>query len=535
MGTRDSQYMDEIADGVSEGGLVVDGEWTVTDANAAAATLLDASREQLEGADVREAIPRSVKATFHHHFEGEGVTPESVAFEEYFPQQERWFAVRTEHRESEGLLVFIRDVTEMQEYERELESREEQLKTLSRINGIIHEIIEALVGATTREGIERTVCERIAENDLYEFAWIGERDASGDRLRKRTVAGEEGAVVERIVEGSADESSAPERASVETSTAQVVEQLANDARVPEGVQREAFALGLQSGLAVPLVYGQTVYGVLGVYAAREDAFSDRERTGFETLGETIGLAINAARQRNLLLSDTVIELSFRLGGESTPFVVASSRLECTATVEGTVPLDEDTLLCYVLVEDGDPEEFRRLATDSAADVAGRVIDEHDTGGLLEIPVTGSSVLSTLSALGGTVREASFEDGSGRLVAEFPPDQDVRAAVEQITAAAPGTELVSRHERERSVETAQDFRSSLDERLTEKQRRAIRTAYLADYFQSPRGSTAEDVAASLGVTPPTLHYHLRAAQRKLLDSFFGDEADPPRPRDRVTDG
>jgi predicted DNA binding protein len=48
---------------------------------------------------------------------------------------------------------------------------------------------------------------------------------------------------------------------------------------------------------------------------------------------------------------------------------------------------------------------------------------------------------------------------------------------------------------------------------------LRTAYLADYFEAPRGSTAEQVAASLDITGSTLLHHLRAGERKLLDVYL----------------
>ena len=40
--------------------------------------------------------------------------------------------------------------------------------------------------------------------------------------------------------------------------------------------------------------------------------------------------------------------------------------------------------------------------------------------------------------------------------------------------------------------------------------------------------AEEGAASLDITAPTLLYHLRASQRKLLEAFYEerDGADPP---------
>jgi len=51
---------------------------------------------------------------------------------------------------------------------------------------------------------------------------------------------------------------------------------------------------------------------------------------------------------------------------------------------------------------------------------------------------------------------------------------------------------------------------------------LRVAHLADYFESPRGSTSEEVAEALDISGPTVLYHLRNAQRELLDAFFDGE-------------
>ncbi|MFB6179449.1 MAG: helix-turn-helix domain-containing protein [Halorientalis sp.] len=42
-----------------------------------------------------------------------------------------------------------------------------------------------------------------------------------------------------------------------------------------------------------------------------------------------------------------------------------------------------------------------------------------------------------------------------------------------------------------------------------------------YFDWPRDSTAEDIADSLDISSPTLHQHLRHAQRKLLAAYLDD--------------
>lgn len=52
--------------------------------------------------------------------------------------------------------------------------------------------------------------------------------------------------------------------------------------------------------------------------------------------------------------------------------------------------------------------------------------------------------------------------------------------------------------------------------------ALRLAYYGGYLDWPRGSTGEEVAEAMGVSPPTLHQRLRKAQRALLDEFFAED-------------
>lgn len=77
----------------------------------------------------------------------------------------------------------------LQERERDLEQQNEALERLDQINAIIREIDQALVQAETREEIERAVCDRLAADDRFVFAWIGEPER--DRLVVRESVGAE--------------------------------------------------------------------------------------------------------------------------------------------------------------------------------------------------------------------------------------------------------------------------------------------------------------------------------------------------------
>ena len=524
--------MNDALDHVTDGVLVVDADLHVTRANAVAATHFGRDASELTGVDVRDVFPQSVDSTFH-----ESVADDSEAaaidFEDYFPDLEAWFAVRTVPVDG-GMAVVFHDVTSRKGLERSIDDREAELDRLTRINATIQEIIRELIGATTREEIERTVCERLAASELYAFTWVGERDPTTDRLTHRRAAGESEGVVELLVDGSAtsDGPESLEHAVVRTGETRLVRQLVEDESVPDPIRRVAFARGLQSAIAVPVRYGTTTYGVLGVYAARPNAFTERERESLETLGVATGFVINAARQRNLLLSDTVVELTFRLTDPDDALVAASSRLACSLAVKGSVPLAEGALRCFVSVEGALPGAVREAVTELTGFADARVVhetgaNEATDGGLLELSITDASPLLTLVERGATVRTATFTEGVGRVVVEFAPDEDVRAVVEAVGDRFSGSDLLAKRERERSVETAQEFRSSLHERLTDRQQTALRVAYHGGYFQSPRDSTAEELAEGLGISSPTLHYHLRAAQWKLVDAFLTD--DPGRSR------
>jgi len=66
--------------------------------------------------------------------------------------------------------------SQLREQDRTLQQQNEQLTALNRTNETIREIDQALVQAETREEIDRTVCELLAADDRFKFAWIGTVD-----------------------------------------------------------------------------------------------------------------------------------------------------------------------------------------------------------------------------------------------------------------------------------------------------------------------------------------------------------------------
>jgi predicted DNA binding protein len=62
-----------------------------------------------------------------------------------------------------------------------------------------------------------------------------------------------------------------------------------------------------------------------------------------------------------------------------------------------------------------------------------------------------------------------------------------------------------------------------QRLTDRQREVLHTAYEMGYFEYPGEANASEVAEELGIAPSTFAEHLSAAQSKMFDELLPVEA------------
>jgi PAS domain S-box-containing protein len=409
-------------------------------------------------------------------------------------------------------------------HERKVAASRDELRTLVRINAVVQEVIGALVTAASRDEIEETVCERLQESALYQSAWIGEPDPSGEGIVPRVGVGVSDRFLDQVPEMDASrEWDGPASRALATGDIQVIGNLVEAEDVPEPVRAEGLARGVRSVVSVPLSHGDTVYGFLTVGATRPDAFSEREQSAFEVLGEVIGFAINAVQSKQLLLSDATTELEFRTSDDDSVVVRASAAASCRLTLDGMVPVGDGTLLCYASVSGADPSAVVSAVQDADGVEDARAVSEGSDRSVVELAVSGESVMHALTQRGAHVQSMEAEDGQATLTVAVAPGVDVRSLVKHVQSTFPDLRLVAKQEMERSRRDTPVLRRALDDRLTERQRAALRAAYHGGYFDWPRGSTAEDLADAMGISSPTFHQHLRAAQRKLLSVFLDVEA------------
>lgn len=407
------------------------------------------------------------------------------------------------------------DITDLRKRREAVERQRDELATLNRVNMLIQDLIHALGGAATRDEIVETVCDRIVESDLYELAWIGERSGASDRLVPKTVAGDDDGILDDIVLEDGNERGPGETALV-TGAVQTIQDCSDETEVQFGRWRiAAHEQGFESVAAVPLVQGDIVHGVLCVYADQPGAFSARVVESLAVLGEMVGYTLTAVQNRKLLAHDTVVELTFESQNSDLPLISVANEHDCRLESVGSVDIGSNHLL-YLSVRGASPDTVSESVRPHSEIIDSRVVRQDVDGGVVEMQVA-ETAQSLLLDVGARLRTMVVADGTLSITVEAPPDADTRAIQETLTSCTPDLTLTTKRERER--ERAAAAETDPRDCLTDRQQEVLRTAFLAGYYAWPRDTNAEQLAETLDIASPTLHQHLRRAERNLLDSIF----------------
>lgn len=228
-------------------------------------------------------------------------------------------------------------------------------------------------------------------------------------------------------------------------------------------------------------------------------------------------------------SDSAVELEFGVRDRDTFFVDLSAREGCRVELEHMTRRSDGRLLDFFTVSGGTPEGVVELATEDADVEEARLLGEGIDGDLYEFVVSGSCIATTLADAGAVARTVTADDGAGRVVADVPPHVDVRSVVQTVRDSHTRTELVAQRSGDRGVPVRSPVgvQVALGDRLTDRQREALRTAHRSGYFDWPREGTAEECAERMGVSQPTFSQHLRAAEAKVFETFFDGPAGDDR--------
>lgn len=418
------------------------------------------------------------------------------------------------------LLWTVRHALERNRLERNEVRRREQLEVLNDLNGIAQDIIHIVITASTREEIEREICERLAASDAYRFAWIGEIPRGTHQVEPHAAAGIGDAYLESIsiTIDDTETGQGPTGTAIRTHEVQVAQDIRTDPDY-EPWREQAEQYGYRASIAIPITYKGILYGVLNVYSGSKNAFSEPEQEVFTRLGESIGHAISAIDRKAALVSDVVLELEFQVTGLFEELIEFTSAYSGKVRIENVIRFG-DTVYGYGTASNLSESAFREVVarTDSVDDYCQLPTNSDGSEFKFELALTAVRPLVNAAMVhSGRVRSMTITGGGLRIGMEFPRGNDTREMVGLVQAHVSDATLVSKRTRQRSG--VHGVAESMLETLTEKQHEAIEKAYLAGYFNWPRTSNAGEMAERLGVSSATFTQHLRIAERKVFERIF----------------
>jgi len=528
VGWYDALRIEDVLDTAPIGIVLLDGDGGITRANSRAGELLGLSSREMDQKEydhpdwdiwdeAGDPIPREdhpvtrVRRT--------GATIKGFTHGITLPDgSERWLSsnvapITSADGSSERIIVALEDVTGSKRLEQLIE-------TLQPVN-------EVLNSATSAEEVEQAVCELLTETREYQYARInghtpGTAVPDSDLQERPKCVAATGSVTRPI---QSQTELTPADVAVETGEVQVVTKRRSESQFDRW-RAHTLEQGFQGGAIVPLEHRGRVYGLLTLYTGRGEAFGAREQTLLKTFGERIGQVLHALATERILHANKVVELTFESTDSASFFVSASERLGCTIEIMDTIPASDEMLVHYASVQDASLDALVSVAEDAGCAGQLRQIrrSEDPPGGEVEIGLRRRSLAQILITEGAAITTDTVTDGRAEVVCELPLGNDIGSLVRRIQDSFPETTLVSK--REYTPAARSDARAAsrvlgdiFEDELTDRQQQVLRAAMYGGYFESPRRSTATEIAEAFSLTQSTFSYHLRNAQQALFERLF----------------
>lgn len=408
------------------------------------------------------------------------------------------------------------DITDQKERQRQLTRQRQRIDTLNQLNGVVREITHAVIESSTRDDIETFVCDRLAATDAYRFAWVGSIDREDDRVRLRTSAGVGGSVTDLSVRFADTQASlGPTGQAARTGDIHVAQHLRQPAD-DEPWREYALEQGARSMAAIPIEYEDAIFGILTIGSARPSGFDPDESDVIVRLGEVLGHAITTIQRRRALVSEEVVELRLRIHDLFEGLGV-STLSDDGIVFDRTVLAGEETVLSYGTGIESDVATLESLVAQIPHFESVRHVDDGTGEIRFELSFSPPSAIAVIASYGGRIDSVRLQDADFDIVVHVSTGTDIRTLVEAVRDAYPDARVVAQRRRTRTNRGLDDTGQLAG--LTERQLAVIEAAFYAGFFESPRASTGEELAESLGISPSTFHQHVRVGERKLVRALF----------------
>ena len=405
----------------------------------------------------------------------------------------------------------------LRERDRALQRQNDQLEQLNRLNTIIRETTAAVIQSTSRGEIERRVCERIAAGTEYSFAWIGGRDGSTGRLDLRQWAEMDPEYAEYL--GSSDSTTPLSEMvdiAVRDGTVQVAQQiLEQPAWKPH--RSDVLTQAYRSVAVVPIVVQDHVESVLVIHGTAPELFDEREQAVLGELGDAIGYAVANLNDGETLDSGAYTEIELLIADERLFSNQLAAALGSDIELAGAIATESGTIRAFVRFPQRPAEVVDRALAELTFVVDSQQLTGTEETALYQLTLETPRLVRSLRANGVRLRSLSVTNEQTTVTAVL--SGTVRPVVETVQAEYPQTELQARRDGIEPADTQSTFRDRLLDDLTEKQFDALQTALYGGFYEWPRTSTREELAATRDIASSTFSHHLRAAERKILSAVL----------------
>ena len=434
------------------------------------------------------------------------------------PVEQRWFLLVAVPVTIDGrrhAVVAHSNVTEYKLAARRRERELAHLEALTDLSAAIRAVTHAVIDQSSRAEINETVCSALVETTGYDCAWVGDVVDRRGSLTARATAGDCPDDLDGTFEGLFGETAI--RQAIWTHEVQTTSEIHEDPAFDwRGESGEAYTK--QAIAAVPITHRGTLYGVCAVYTDRSTAFGPDERAILAQLGAVVGHAIAASEQTLALMSDELTEVELRIPA---PFEQPRSADDWRVDVTQTVATADGDYVMYGTTTDAATAAVA-AAVDPLSDAELTVIGGPPESVRIAIRLGGECVIPLLAAHGWSTDSAVIDSGEWFLTVHLPTSDSVRELMDTVRETAPDAELLARRQIHAEPVDAEPETSAVAE-LTDRQRTVLKTAHAAGYFEWPREASGEEIAATLGISAPTFHQHLRLGERKLMDAVLTSEA------------
>ncbi len=168
------------------------------------------------------------------------------------------------------LVGSVHDITERKHAEEYILHLQSVLMSIRNINQLI-------VHEKNRKRLLQRACDNLAETSDYILVWIGLIEEDTKNVLPVGHAGfEEGYLKSiKVTWDDSETGNGPTGTAIKTKKPFVMRDIAADSRFAPW-REEAMKRGYASSTAVPLIYGERIFGVLNVYATNPDGFDEEE-------------------------------------------------------------------------------------------------------------------------------------------------------------------------------------------------------------------------------------------------------------------